>query len=101
MGDREAVVIMTAIVTSGLVILIPIVALCARFVLRPLMQSFVEARRDPSAVQTATLLDRRIDLLDAEVQSIQSALGRLEEAEEFRRKLAEGQSDPGALRAKG
>jgi hypothetical protein len=65
------------------------------------MQSFVEARRDPSAVQTATLLDRRIDLLDAEVQSIQSALGRLEEAEEFRSKLAEGQSDPGALRAKG
>lgn len=69
---------------GGLIVLVPVVAVSVRFGLKPL----VEAKRQLSQGAAADLAqDRRLALLEAEMQSIQASLQQLTEAEDFRRQL--------------
>jgi hypothetical protein len=70
---------------GGLIVLAPVVALSVRFGLKPL----VEAKHRLSQGASADLAqDRRLALLEAEMQNIQASLQQLAEADDFRRQLA-------------
>jgi hypothetical protein len=73
-----------AVVFGGSIILVPILALSARFALKPLIEAVVKARERPDAA----LQDRRIALLEAELDQVNTQLRQLQEGEEFRRQLA-------------
>jgi hypothetical protein len=78
-----------AVFFGGAIILTPVVAISARLALRPLIESFARLKHGSEADHTQ---DRRLALLEAEMQNLQGTLQSLAEAEEFRRQLA-GRTD--------
>lgn len=87
--NEEALYALAAVISvlfGGLVILVPIVALTMRFTLKPMLETWMRVRQGTSG-QEGVLQDRRISLLEAELQGVQSALQTLLEADEFRRQL--------------
>jgi hypothetical protein len=79
---------MVAVILGGLTVLTPVVALSARFALRPIVDSMLRLKEAQASDRTNSLQDRRIAVLEAEIQSLQHTVRALQEGEEFRRELA-------------
>ncbi|MDB4949761.1 MAG: hypothetical protein JWM27_2410 [Gemmatimonadetes bacterium] len=79
---------MVAVVLGGLSILTPIVAFSARYALRPIVDSLLVLRESQGNDRVANLQDRRIAVLESEIQSLQHTVQSLSEADDFRRQLA-------------
>src|SRR3712207_4594523 len=79
------------VLVGGAIILTPLLALSVRFALKPLIESWARIRQ-AQGPEAAQLQDRRISLLEAEIQHLQEQVRHLSEAEDFRRQL----SAPGA-----
>jgi hypothetical protein len=77
-----------AAVIGSLAVLTPVVALSARFALRPIVEAMIRLREAQGATRASELQDRRIALLESEIQSLQHTVRSLMEAEDFRRQLA-------------
>jgi hypothetical protein len=102
MHGFEILIPILAIATGGLIILTPLVAFSARFALKPIMQAVAQMRESRTSAEGALLQDRRIALLEAEVQELREVVQRLAEVEEFRRQLeAPGADGAGAARSLG
>jgi hypothetical protein len=89
--DASSIYALTALsgaVLGCLVVLTPVVALSARFALRPIVEAMIRLRESQADGRTNELQDRRIALLEAEIQSLQHSVRSLSEAEDFRRALA-------------
>ena len=71
----------------GLAILVPVVAISARFALKPVMESWAKLRQAQTSGEDKIVQDRRIALLEAEIHSVQQLLERQLEAREFERAL--------------
>jgi hypothetical protein len=76
-----------AITVGGLAILIPIAGLTARFALKPIVESIVRARETVGGGRELGQLERRVSILEQQVQAVESTLGRVTEARDFERKL--------------
>lgn len=79
-----------AILFVGLCFLIPIIGLTARFALKPVVEAIARVRESQGAAQALQLLERRMALLEQEVQStalLREDVQRLIEDHEFRREL--------------
>lgn len=75
---------------GGSIVLSPVLALSLRHALKPLTEILLRLRTEPEQ-------ERRIHLLEGELQQVQNEMHRLLEAEEFRRQLRSGtpqRSDP-------
>lgn len=81
---------------AGAALLIPIIALSARFALKPVMETWIRFRQSETTDQDKILQDRRIALLEAEVQSIHQLVHQRFEVDEFERKLSAPASDADA-----
>jgi len=73
-----------ALLFAGTIVLVPVLALSARFALKPVVDSIARLRQNGN---DATLQDRRIALLEAELQHLSSAVQQFAEVEDFRRQL--------------
>jgi hypothetical protein len=73
---------------AGVALLTPILALSARFALRPVMETWMRLRQAGTSDQEKILQDRRIALLEAELQNLQQALQQRLDAQEFERELS-------------
>lgn len=91
--DLTAIV---AIVMGMLVVLIPVAGVTARFALKPIVEAIARMRESQAAGQEVGLLERRVALIEQQVQQIDGSVDRLSEASEFDRKLgaAPGSSIP-------
>jgi hypothetical protein len=69
----------------GLSIFTPVAALAARFALKPLIETLGRVRQGGA---DAALQDRRIALLEAEIQHLSTQLQQVAEVAEFHRQLA-------------
>lgn len=83
-------------VFAGASILTAVVAIGARLALKPVMEAWLRLRQASSGQPGTALQDRRIELLETELQSLQKSVQSLVEAEEFRRQLGSSFSVPGA-----
>jgi hypothetical protein len=84
----EAVI---AILMGGLCFLIPIAGLTARFALKPIVEVLARAREGNHNREALAIFERRLALLEQELQSVNSLrdeVTRLAEDQEFRRQLA-------------
>ena len=82
-----------AICFGGLAVLVPIVGFTARFALRPVVEAIARMRESQSGGEALRMVERRMDLLEQEVQSIaalRDEVARLAEAQEFQLRLASG-----------
>jgi len=95
MNNFDILVPILAILVGGAVVLMPLAALCARFALKPILEAIAEVRgtggRGASAVQ-----ERRLEVLEAEVQNLRHTVQELNAAERFRLQLEDGRMGPAA-----
>ena len=85
--DLTAIV---AIVMGMLTILIPIAGLTARFALKPLVESLAQLFDARTVEDTLAITERRVALLEQQVESMESVVRRYEEERRFDRELASG-----------
>ena len=78
-----------AVLLGGLVVLIPVLGLTIRFALRPLVDAWIQLRKDGALESETDLLRRQVHLLESELQQMQHSVQSLTEAQEFQRRLEE------------
>lgn len=88
-----------AIVMGMLVVLIPIAGLTARFALKPVVESFSKLFHSRTVEETLALTERRVALLESQLESVHEEMSRMSEAQEFDRRLAAGGSETAPDRA--
>lgn len=90
--DLTAIV---AIVLGMLTILIPVAGLTARFALKPLVESMARLFDNRTVENTVEITERRVALLESQVESLEQTVRDLRDGREFDRQL---QSPPTAER---
>jgi hypothetical protein len=78
---------------AGAALLTPILALSARFALKPVMETWIRFRKSETTDQDKILQDRRIALLEAEVQNLHQLVKQRLDVQEFERELSAPTSD--------
>jgi TolA-binding protein len=79
-----------AIVFSGLIVLVPVAGITARFALKPIIQSLRDMKTLAAPESTAGL-ERRLEALEAQLANLDESVERLVQAQEFDRQLGRGQ----------
>jgi hypothetical protein len=79
-----------AIVMGMLVVLIPVAGLTARFALKPLVDSFGKYLALQGQEDAIAITDRRIALLEQNVEALQGELSRVRAAQDFDHALRDG-----------
>jgi hypothetical protein len=85
--ESEFIVAITAILIGGMVIILPLAGLVARFALKPLIDSYAQVRESAESGDSLRMLERRLDLLEEQVQLLERDNSRLLDAAEFQRRL--------------
>jgi hypothetical protein len=85
--DFEALSMVVAAFFVGLSILVPVLALAARFALKPVMETWMKLKQSQTTDEEKIMQDRRIALLEAEVNSLQQLVHHQVEARDFERAL--------------
>jgi hypothetical protein len=93
-AQLEALGPLLALAIVAFVVSIPVVAFSARFAIKPVVDALIrlrEAQGKSGADQEMLLLqDRRLSLLESEMQHITTSLERLADAQEFQARLTAG-----------
>jgi hypothetical protein len=77
------------------IVLIPVIGLTARFALKPTVEALSRIFESRGADEGLQILERRIALLEQQVEAFEGSLSRLEEGAEFDRQLTSGETrDP-------
>ena len=79
------------LICVGLAILVPVVGLTARIALKPIAELMGRMREGQNSNQTLAMMERRLELLEREVQvlgTVREDLDRLREAQDFQLRLA-------------
>ena len=78
---------MLAVLLGGIVVLVPVLGLTVRYALRPMIESWVKMKTNPTLESQNDLLARQVALLEAEVQHLQGTVQGLVEGQDFQRAL--------------
>ncbi|HEX6559711.1 MAG TPA: hypothetical protein VF021_09620 [Longimicrobiales bacterium] len=89
----EAIAMVVVAFFIGASVLIPVVAFSARFALKPVMETWLRLKQSQTSDQDKITQDRRIALLEAELQSLQQVLEQRVDAHEFDLQLAKPQNE--------
>jgi len=79
-----------AVIMVFSVVLIPIIGLTARFALKPTVEALSKVFEKKGMDETLMILERRIALLETELDNLQNAMHRLEEVSSFDHQLRGG-----------
>lgn len=93
MDVSDNVVGLVAVIMVFSIVLIPMLGLTARYALKPTMEAFSGLMNSKTAEENVHLLERRLELVEMQIESIERTVRRLESMEEFDRRL-EGGSAP-------
>ncbi len=92
--DLTAIV---AIVMGMLTVLIPIAGLTARFALKPVVESLARLFDSRTVEDTVEITERRVALLEQQIESLEDTVKRLQEERDFDRELQAGSRASGEL----
>lgn len=79
---------LVAIFFGCLIVLIPLAGITARFTIKPIAEALARARESQSSNRDLELLEKRLALVEQQLQSVEHSVDQLGEAREFDRKLA-------------
>jgi hypothetical protein len=85
--DLESII---AIVMGISIVLIPVAGITARFALKPTVEAFSRLFEHKGLEETVSILERRMSLLETQMESMDLSLGRIADAVEFDRELRVG-----------
>jgi hypothetical protein len=87
--DEDIILGGLAILFTGMVVLVPILGITLRFAIKPFFDTWAEIQRSRVASEDQSLHERRLEVLEAEVQQVQHALRSVLDAQEFQQRLAD------------
>ncbi len=81
---------LVAVIMVFSIVLIPVIGLTARFAFKPIAESLVRLLAVRGDEETIQLLERRVALLEQQVDAMETSVRRVEQAESFHRQLEGG-----------
>jgi hypothetical protein len=85
--EPEYIIGLTAVVLTGLAVLIPIAGLTARFALKPVIEAITQFRGAQVGDQRVAFLEQRVNLLEEQLHAMEREQMRLVEDNDFRKQL--------------
>lgn len=85
-----------AVIGGISVVLIPIIGLTARFALKPTVEALSRVFEGRTQEESVQLLEKRLALMEQQMEAMESSLHRLAEVTEFHAQLKSGESRPQA-----
>ncbi len=83
---------LVAVILGISIVLIPVAGVTARFVLKPVVDALGRFQEGRSSEETMQLMERRMSLLEAQLEGVQHSMDRLVEVSEFNAELRGGRS---------
>jgi hypothetical protein len=97
-ADLDKLAPLIAFLTCAFILSIPVIAFSARFAIKPVVDALIRLREsnsnDASLDRALAQQDRRLSLMEAELQHVSTTLERLAEAERFHAELAQPAARP-------
>jgi hypothetical protein len=84
---------LTAIVATIMgisIVLVPVIGLTARFALKPLVESMGHFFQSRNVEESVRILERRMQMMEQHLETIETTVMRMSEASEFHRDLRSG-----------
>lgn len=78
------------------IVLIPVIGITARFALKPTVEALSQLFQAKGVEESVRILERRMALLESQVESIDASVSRLADVSEFHRELAAGDTPSSA-----
>lgn len=72
------------------IVLVPVIGLTARFALKPTVEAFSRLMDKRGTEESVAILERRVALLESQLESIDASVKRLADVDDFHRALGEG-----------
>lgn len=86
--DLESII---AIVMGISIVLIPVAGITARFALKPTVEAFARLFEHKGLEETVGVMERRMNLLESQMESMNTSLARIAETVEFDHELRRGE----------
>jgi hypothetical protein len=87
MNLDDTLIPLVAIVMGISIVLIPVIGLTARYVLKPFQDALIGSLQGRNSDEAVRILERRMALLEQQIESMESTLNRVAEAADFHREL--------------
>ena len=81
---------LVAVILGISIVLIPVAGLTARFVLKPVVEALGRFQAGRTSEESIQLMERRMSLLEAQLEGVQHSVDRLVEVSEFNAELRAG-----------
>lgn len=81
-----------AVIMGTSIVLIPVIGLTARFALKPTVEALSRVFEGRSKDETVLMLERRVALLEQQVDAVEGSVGRLAETSNFDAQLRSGEA---------
>ena len=88
---------LAAVIMGISVVLVPVIGLTARYALKPIVGVIARSIETKGTEESVQIVERRLELLEQQLEDVQGSLNRLVEVSEFDARLRAGGS--GALQA--
>jgi hypothetical protein len=98
--DPRALTGLVAVIMGMSIVLIPVIGLTARFALKPTVEALARFFDGRGRDEAVSLLERRMALLESQMETLNASMGRLADVSEFHAALASGETTEGASEAK-
>lgn len=72
-----------AVIMGISIVLIPVIGLTARFALKPVVEALSRVFETRTTNESIQILERRISLLESQIEGMESSMSRLDEAARF------------------
>lgn len=87
------IVSLVAVMMGISIVLIPVIGLTARFALKPTVEALGRFFETKGSEEIVRILERRVALLEQQVEHLEGAQARLEDISEFNKQLSSGAGD--------
>jgi hypothetical protein len=88
------IVALVSVILGISVVLVPVIGVTARFALKPVVEALAKVFEARELDESVKILERRVELQDHQIESLQDSLKQLAEAREFDRQLAAPPAGP-------
>jgi hypothetical protein len=79
---------LVAVILGTSIVLIPVIGLTARFALKPAVEALAKVFEHKQLDETVRILERRVEMQEHQIESLQSSLQQLADTRDFDRQLA-------------
>lgn len=90
-------VALVSVILGISIVLVPVIGLTARFALKPTVEALGRLFEHKEVEETVHILDRRMALMEQQIESLEGSVKRLAEVTEFNQALGAGHREPAKL----